>query len=148
MKLEETKLINQENKMHVLSDYMGKKGLVIFFYPMANSVACSIEAKAFSKNAEEIRGLGFNLLGVSKSSIENNKKFKTNHNFSFDLITDKKLVFAKHFAATRLLSFLGTKRLTVILDQDYQEINRWQHASITSNADDVVTFLNNYNSAK
>jgi len=47
---------------------IGKKGAVIFFYPLDFTFVCPSEIIAFSKRAEEFENRGINVIGVSVDS--------------------------------------------------------------------------------
>jgi peroxiredoxin (alkyl hydroperoxide reductase subunit C) len=51
-----------------LSDYKGKKYVVLYFYPLDFTFVCPTEIIAFSEKAAEFEDLGVQLLGVSVDS--------------------------------------------------------------------------------
>lgn len=145
MKIENIKFKNQNQDTKTLADYIGKYGLIIFFYPMAKSPGCSIEAQKFENYFEQIKKSGFGIIGVSKSGYKKNLEFKDDLSLSYDLITDDELVLAKQLGAERsILKIMGTKRTTIILDNKYQTIKKWEHASILNNAKDVYKYIEDY----
>ena len=51
-----------------LSDNMGEKGTVLFFYPLDFTFVCPSEIIAFSKRNEEFKERGINVIGISVDS--------------------------------------------------------------------------------
>jgi len=51
-----------------LSESMGKKGTVLFFYPLDFTFVCPSEIIAFSKRNEEFKERGVNVIGISVDS--------------------------------------------------------------------------------
>jgi len=51
-----------------LSDNMGDKGTVLFFYPLDFTFVCPSEIIAFSKRNEEFKERGINVIGISVDS--------------------------------------------------------------------------------
>jgi peroxiredoxin Q/BCP len=53
---------DQDNKMHQLADYEGKK-LVVFFYPKANTPGCTLpEARDLRDNFERFQANNYELV--------------------------------------------------------------------------------------
>ena len=48
-----------------LSDYLGKRGLVLFFYPKDGTPICTKEACAFRDSYEQFAAAGADVIGVS-----------------------------------------------------------------------------------
>jgi peroxiredoxin Q/BCP len=72
-----------------LSEYFGKKNIVLFFYPKDESPGCTKEACRFRDMYEELTNLGAEMLGVSAQSIESHKSFATHYGLPFLLLSDK-----------------------------------------------------------
>lgn len=58
-----------------LLDELKKGPVVLYFFPMAFSSGCSIEAHNFAEAMDEYRALGASVIGVSRDDIEVQKKF-------------------------------------------------------------------------
>jgi len=63
-----TAVFDQEFKTIKLSDYKGKKYVVLFFYPLDFTFVCPTEITAFSDRAGEFHKIGAEILGVSVDS--------------------------------------------------------------------------------
>jgi peroxiredoxin Q/BCP len=71
-----------------LSEYFGKKNIVLYFYPKDESIGCTKEACSFRDSYEELTSLGAEVLGVSAQSVESHKSFATHHGLPFILLSD------------------------------------------------------------
>ena len=63
-----------KNNLVNLSDLVGEKGLVIFFYPKAKTGLCTLEALEYQKHLSEFKNKGYNVVGVSQDTPEYNNE--------------------------------------------------------------------------
>ncbi|MCW4003590.1 MAG: peroxiredoxin [Candidatus Bathyarchaeota archaeon] len=71
-----------------LSEYFGKKNIVLYFYPKDESPGCTRQACSFRDSYEELTNLGAEVLGVSGQSVQSHKFFATHHGLPFLLLSD------------------------------------------------------------
>ena len=71
-----------------LSEFFGKKNIVLYFYPKDESQGCTREACKFRDSYDVLTNLGAEVLGVSSQSIESHKSFATHHGLPFILLSD------------------------------------------------------------
>jgi Peroxiredoxin len=81
-------LKNQDGKDFQLSKYIGKKKIVIFFYPMDESPVCTKEACAFRDAYEMYKDANALVIGINKGTMESHKAFHTKEHLPFDLLSD------------------------------------------------------------
>ncbi len=72
-----------------LSEYFGKKNVVLYFYPKDDSPGCTREACSFRDSYEALSNLGAEVLGVSSQSVEAHKSFAGHYGLPFILLSDK-----------------------------------------------------------
>lgn len=72
-----------------LSEFFGKKNIVLYFYPKDESPGCKREACSFRDSYEDLTKLGAEVLGVSGQSVESHKSFATHYGLPFVLLSDK-----------------------------------------------------------
>ncbi len=72
-----------------LSEYFGKKNIVLYFYPKDESPGCTREACSFRDSYEALTDLGAEVLGVSAQSVESHQSFATHYGLPFLLLSDK-----------------------------------------------------------
>ena len=71
-----------------LSEFLGKKNVVLYFYPKDETAGCTKEACTFRDNYEQLTSLGAEVLGVSGQSVESHKSFATHYGLPFILLAD------------------------------------------------------------
>ena len=71
-----------------LSEYRGKKHVVLAFYPFAFSAVCSHQLPAIEREIDRIRALEAVVLGVSVDSHHANTAFAERLRLSFPLLSD------------------------------------------------------------
>ena len=91
-------LTSQEGKPVSLSDYSGK-WVVLYFYPKDFTGGCTLEARAFQKNADKFAALNAVVLGVSGQSAQSHKEFCTKEGLAFKLLADDKLETSKAYGS-------------------------------------------------
>src|SRR5947207_15052260 len=75
-----------------LSDFLGKKNVVLFFYPKDETTGCTIEACTFRDAYEDFVGVGAEVIGVSGDSLASHNRFAGRHRLPFILLSDPKNV--------------------------------------------------------
>jgi len=90
-------LENSDGKIVNLNDLL-KKGSVIISFNRGNWCPfCNLEFKALQKSVKEIKEAGANLIVISPQLPILSKELKTQNNFTFDILYDKKNLVAKQF---------------------------------------------------
>ena len=79
---------NQKNETVNLSDFKGKKNVVLYFYPKDDTTGCTIEANQFTALASEFSKTDTVILGVSKDSSESHQTFIDKYELNVDLLAD------------------------------------------------------------
>jgi peroxiredoxin Q/BCP len=82
------------------SDHVGKKFLVIYFYPGDLTGGCTMQACGFRDDMEKLKEKGAEVVGVSGDSVDNHKLFKKVKKLNFTLLADEKGELAKKFGVT------------------------------------------------
>jgi peroxiredoxin len=80
--------VNQDGENISLSQYRGKKNVVLYFYPKDDTPGCTIEANEFTALIEEFDAADTVVLGVSKDTCEKHQKFIDKHNLKVELLAD------------------------------------------------------------
>ncbi|MGZ8161145.1 MAG: peroxiredoxin [Methylobacter sp.] len=79
---------NQFNETVSLSDYLGKKNVVLYFYPKDDTPGCTIEANQFTQLAGEFAKADTVVIGVSKDSCASHVDFIKKFGLKVDLLAD------------------------------------------------------------
>jgi|SRR5579863_493476 len=108
-------LQDQDGKTHHRSDYLGKKDIILYFYPKDDTPGCTKEACSFRNDLDKFRSIDVEILGVSTDDITSHKAFAQKYRLNFPLLADP----GKQVVQTyRALSDKGyAKRITYLIDK-------------------------------
>lgn len=109
-------LRDQNNSLISISDYIGKKILIIYFYPKDESRGCTKEACSFRDNYNEFTKAGTMVIGINSGSVDNHRKFMQNHQLPFTLLSDPENKVLKMFGVKTKFFFI-TGRETFVVDK-------------------------------
>lgn len=79
------------------SDHIGKKIVVVYFYPADLTGGCTKQACGFRDDMKKLADKGVEVVGVSGDSAKNHQIFKAVHKLNFTLLADEKGEMAKKF---------------------------------------------------
>jgi peroxiredoxin Q/BCP len=71
-----------------LSDFLGKKNIVLFFYPKDDTPGCTVEACTFRDAFPEFQEAGAEVIGISSDSVASHAKFADHHHLPMQLLAD------------------------------------------------------------
>ncbi|MCC8117480.1 MAG: thioredoxin-dependent thiol peroxidase [Bacteroidales bacterium] len=113
---------DQDGREIKASDYAGKK-LVLYTYPKDNTSGCTAEACSLRDHRDQLRELGFEVLGVSKDSEASHKKFIEKQELNFPLIADTDTALLQALGAWGEKNMygkktMGTLRTTYLVDEN------------------------------
>ena len=120
-----------------------KKLTVVFFFPRANTSGCTKEAVEFSSLIEKFNNLNTRVIGVSKDSIEQQKKFRTKHNLKCELGSDYDGKICELFSVWVEKSmygkkYMGIQRSTFLIDQNCKVLKTWPKVKVPNHAAEVL----------
>ena len=99
-----------------ISEFFGKKNIVLYFYPKDESIGCTKEACSFRDSYEELTNLGAEVLGVSGQSVESHKSFATHYGLPFILLSDKDNKVRELYGVPSTMGIIPG-RVTYIIDK-------------------------------
>jgi peroxiredoxin len=113
-------LMNQNKEKVKLSDFRGKKKVVLLFYPMDFSPVCTTEHCTFGPELGKITGAEDAVVfGVSCDSPFCHDAFKKQYDIKYDLLADPTRKMAKAYGMwAGEEPYNCTKRGTVVIDKD------------------------------
>lgn len=79
------------------ADHLGKKFIVVYFYPGDFTPGCIVQAKKFQENMNKLYDQGAEVVGVSGDSAKTHALFKDIYKLTYTLIADEKGDLAKKF---------------------------------------------------
>ena len=109
-------LPDQSGAMISPKDFIGKKVVVLYFYPRDFSTGCTAEACAFRDSYEVFKDEGAEVIGVSSQSVDSHKRFALANTLPFILLSDEEDKVRKLYGAQSTLG-LFPGRVTLIIDK-------------------------------
>src|SRR5438552_2010038 len=77
------------------ADHVGKKVIVLYFYPGDFTNGCIKQAQAFRESLAKLEALGTLVIGVSGDDVATHKLFKESHGLAHTLLADPEGLLAK-----------------------------------------------------
>jgi peroxiredoxin Q/BCP len=71
-----------------LSDFLGKKSVVLFFYPKDETLGCTAEACSFRDAYQDFVDAGAEVIGISSDSLDSHVAFAEHHHLPMQLLSD------------------------------------------------------------
>jgi peroxiredoxin Q/BCP len=92
---------------------------VLYFYPKDFTPACTQEACSFRDHLADFEGLGVEVVGISRDSLKEHDRFRSEHNLAFHLLSDESGdVCAQYDALVPVIRL--PKRVTYLLDANHR----------------------------
>lgn len=111
-------LLNQRDETVSLSHYLGKKNIVLYFYPKDETPGCIKEACGFRDNYEAFQEAGAEVMGVSGDSVNSHKLFALSRRLPFQLLSDPKNKIRKLYGVSGDFFGLTPGRETFVIDKE------------------------------
>jgi peroxiredoxin Q/BCP len=123
-------LLDQDGKRFSLSK-VGKKKVLIYFYPKADTPGCTAQSCGLRDIKDEIGRIV--IVGISPDKSEKQKKFDDKYELGFPLLADTENVVAKAFKVWKKKSMYGREYMGIersaFLVQDGVVLHAWYKIS-------------------
>lgn len=101
-----------------LSQQLGGKPCILYFYPKDFTPGCTQEACSFRDHFEVFKDLDITVVGISMDTVDTHRAFAKKHQLPFPLVSDEKGRIATMYGAK--LPFVSmTKRISYLLDKEH-----------------------------
>ena len=122
---------NQDGKSWKLNETLGKKIVLLYFYPKDNTPGCTKEACGLRDRMADLKKDGVEVIGVSFDSADSHQKFIQKYSLPFTLLSDPdKDVMTKWGAYGEKMMYgkkvTGTIRSSVWIGPDGKVIKHWK----------------------
>ena len=97
---------------------IGKKPVVLYFYPKDNTPGCTAQACSFRDQYEDFKDLGAEVIGISSDSESSHQKFTKQYNLPFMLLSDGNKKLRTLFGVKTNLFGLLPGRVTYVIDKN------------------------------
>lgn len=109
-------LKDQDGKEFDSKTVVGKKPVVIYFYPKDFTPGCTKEACNFRDSYEDFKEAGAEVIGISNDSEKSHAKFAKKHKLPFVLLSDSNGKVRKKFGIKKSLLGLVPGRETFVIN--------------------------------
>jgi len=121
-----------------LSDFKGKKNIVLYFYPKDDTPGCTIEACNFRDSYSQFQTKDTQILGVSYDDAGSHQAFKSKFHLPFPLLVDSDKKIAQAFGVQ------GDKyaaRDTIIIGKDGKILKIFRKVDPASHSGEILNLL-------
>src|SRR5215472_8171467 len=81
-------LVGTDGKTYSLDQFMGKKAVVIAWFPKADTPGCTAECKSFRENSDSLKPLNVAYFTASVDTVADNKAFATKLGLDYPILSD------------------------------------------------------------
>jgi len=110
-------LKDQNGNLFAIDSVLGKKNLVVYFYPKDDSPGCTREACYFRDQFEVFAQVDALIIGISGQSVDSHKKFAEKYRLSYTLLSDEGNKVRKIFGVPTNFFGLLPGRVTYVIDK-------------------------------
>ena len=103
------------------SEHVGKKVIVVYFYPADMTGGCTKQACGFRDDMKSLLEMGGEVVGVSGDSVKNHQLFKKAHELNFALLADTNGRVAEAFGVPVTP---GEKTVKAVIDGKEEALTR------------------------
>ena len=156
-KVPEFKLPADDGTIWNINEFLGKKNIVVYFFPAAMTTGCTKEACSYRDHLVDLTSANVFVVGISGDKVENLKLFKQAENLNFTLLSDENGNIAKSFGVPvgeggsikrtvggiehELVRGITAKRWTFIIGKDKKIIYKNETVDAEKDADEVLNFI-------
>ncbi len=139
-------VLNQHDQTVSLSDFLGQKTVVLYFYPKDDTPGCTIEARDFTALADEFAAVDAVVLGVSKDDCDSHRAFIEKYGLTVQLLADTSGELTEAYGVWQEVEKEGVKkwkivRSTFVVDKEGKLAEVWYGVNHEGHAQAVLDFL-------
>ena len=139
-------LPSTEGKEIKLTDFAGKKSVVLYFYPKDDTPGCTKEACDFQDQSKKFAAKDAVVFGVSADSLVSHDKFRTKYKLSFPLLSDEGKDVIKKYGVWKEKSmygkkYMGIERTTVVIDKQGKVRRLFPKVKVDGHTQEVLEVL-------
>ena len=129
-----------------LKDYIGRKNLILYFYPKDGTPGCTTEACAFRDVYDRLSRHDTEVLGVSVDGLDAHEKFSAKNGLPFPLLSDGGTTVSKAYGVYGKKSFMGreffgVRRTTFVIDKKGTIRRIDQRMDVKRHAGEILDYI-------
>ena len=106
-------LFDADMKTFSLAAHLGKKNIVLYFYPKDGTPGCTMEANEFSDLDDKFKQLDTLVVGVSRDECLSHAEFRDKYGFSVLLLSDTESIVCKKYGVLCDKEVDGHKKVSI-----------------------------------
>jgi len=139
-------LQNQKGEKVSLKDFVGKKNVVVYFYPRAMTPGCTVQACGIRDYKKEFAKVKTEVLAISPDTPEKLLRFEEKKELNFTLLSDPEHKIADKYGAWGPKQFMGKKsdgilRTTFIVNKEGRLVHVMDKVKTKTHHDDVLEYI-------
>jgi len=139
-----------QGKISKLSDLIGEKKIIVYFYPKDFTPGCTIEAEEFSRDYDQFRTDNIEIIGISPDTEESHVKFREKMKIPYMLASDIHNNISKNFGVFGLKKFMGKEyygvnRSTFLIDTSGKIVKIYDKVKPKGHSKEVLEYFKSVN---
>ncbi|MGE0388680.1 MAG: thioredoxin-dependent thiol peroxidase [Candidatus Nitrosocosmicus sp.] len=139
-----------QGKTSKLSDLIGEKKIIVYFYPKDFTPGCTIEAEEFSRDYDQFRTDNIEIIGISPDTEESHVKFREKMKIPYMLASDIHNNISKNFGVFGLKKFMGKEyygvnRSTFLIDTSGKIVKIYDKVKPKGHSKEVLEYFKSVN---
>ena len=131
-----------DGKTYKLSDFKGKKAVVVAWFPKAFTSGCTVECKSLAQNGDKIRKFNVAYFMASVDPVEQNKGFAEQEKADFPLLSDPSKQTAQAYGVLNQNGM--ARRWTFYIGKDGKILGIDKEVKPPTSAEDMIAKLTEY----
>lgn len=134
----EFSMTGSDGKTYTLSDYKGKKAVVLAWFPKAFTSGCTVECKSLAENGHLLKEFNAEYFMASTDDASKNKEFAAETKADFPLLSDPDAEAAKAYDVNM---FGFAKRHTFYIDKMGKIVMIDKNVRPKTSAEDMAKYM-------
>lgn len=141
-------LLDENEKEVSLTSYIGKKQVLVYFYPKAMTPGCTVQAQGLRDSKAQLDALNTVVFGISPDEPKRLAKFCVRDELNFTLLSDPEHKVADDFGVWGLKKFMGKEydgihRLSFLIGLDGNISHVFNKFKTKTHHEVVLSYLEN-----
>ena len=139
-------LPSTEGREVALSEFQGKKNIVLYFYPKDDTPGCTKEACDFRDRIRDFGKKDTVVLGVSADPVKSHESFRGKFKLPFPLLSDEGKKAIREYGVWKEKSmygktYMGIERTTVVIDKAGKVHKIFPKVKVDGHSEEVLEAL-------
>jgi thioredoxin-dependent peroxiredoxin len=139
-------LKSDDGKDYSLSQFAGKKEVLLYFYPKDDTPGCTKEACSFRDNFPHFTKEGVQILGVSNDDLDSHSKFRKKYDLNFPLLSDPDHKISDEYGVYKLKNnygkdYWGIERSSFIIDKSGKIKKIFRKVKVDGHTEEILASL-------